>query len=127
MDSIQSLAKKSATCADLLSCLYNLKPIDLEILLTVAKNEGATLDQIAKIVQRDRSSVHRCLSKLVSANLMTKQSRTLKGGGYYHAYTMVEPYKIKEHARARVKEIIGSLQGLIDSFESDLKKHIEDS
>jgi predicted transcriptional regulator len=125
MDSIQLLTKKSATCADLLSCLYNLKPTDLEVLLEVAKKENSTLDQIAQTIQRDRSSVHRCLSKLVSANLVTKQSKSLKGGGYYHAYTMVEPSKIKKHARERVKEITESLEMLIDSFESDLKKHLE--
>ncbi len=103
--------QKSATCADLLTCLYNLKPTDLEVLLVVAQNPNATLDDIAKIVKRDRSSVHRCLSKLLSANLVTKQSKTLKGGGYYHAYTMVEPEKIKNYARERVKEIIEGLEG----------------
>jgi predicted transcriptional regulator len=125
MDSIQLLAKKTATCADLLTCLYNLKPTDLEVLLQVAKNPNSTIDEIANAVQRDRSSVHRCLSKLSSANLVTKQSKTLKGGGYYHAYAMVEPSLIKKHAKERVKEITESLEGLIESFESDLKRHLE--
>jgi len=125
MDSIQLLTKKSASCADLLSCLYNLKPTDLEVLLEVTRNENATLDEIAKLVQRDRSSVHRCLSKLVSANLVTKQTKTLKNGGYYHAYSMVELATIKRHAKERVKEITESLEALINNFESDLKKHLE--
>ena len=125
MDSIQVLSKNGATCQDLLTCLYNLKPIDLEILLAVAKNPQATLDQIAATVQRDRTSVHRCLAKLLSANLVIKQSKTLKGGGYYHAYTMVEPTLIKEHAKARVQEITNSLNTLIDRFELDLKRHLE--
>ncbi len=123
MDSIQSLTKKNATCQDLLSCLYNLKPTDLEVLLTVAKNEG-TLDEIAQKVQRDRSSIHRILSKLLTANLVTKQTKTLKGGGYYHTYTMLDPALIKKHAKERVKEITKSLELRIDSFEADLKKHL---
>jgi predicted transcriptional regulator len=125
MDSIQLLAKRTATCQDLLICLYNLKPIDLEILLAVAKNPQATLDQIATTVQRERSSVHRCLAKLLSANLVIKQSKTLKGGGYYHAYSMVEPEKVKAHAKARVKEITEGLNSLVDRFEADLKRHFE--
>jgi predicted transcriptional regulator len=124
MDSIQLLTRRGATCSDLLSCLYNLKPIDLEVFLEVAKNENATLDQIAQLVQRDRSSTHRCLSKLVSAGLVHKQAETLKGGGYCHIYSIVEPFKIKEHARQRVKEITESLESLIENFESDLKKHL---
>ena len=125
MDTIQILTKKNATCEDLLVCLYNLKPTDIQVLIQVARNQNATLDQIAKLVQRDRTSVHRCLSKLVTANLVTKQTRTLKGGGYYHAYTMVEPEKIKKQARERVEEITESLGALVESFEQDLKKHLE--
>ena len=122
---IQQITKKGATCQDLLSCLYNLKPTDVEVLRTVAKNPNATLDNIAEKVQRDRSSVHRCLSKLLSANLVTKETKTIKGGGYYHTYTMIEPEQIKKHAKERVKEITESLEGLIDSFEVNFKKHLQ--
>jgi predicted transcriptional regulator len=123
MDSIQSLTRRGATCQDLLSCLYNLKPTDMQVLLKVAKNENATLTQIAEQVHRDRSSTHRCLSKLVSIGLVHKQTETLKGGGYYHVYSMTEPDQIKEYARQRVKEITDSLESLIENF--DLKKHLE--
>jgi predicted transcriptional regulator len=125
MNSIQLLTRKGATCSDLLSCLYNLKPIDMEIFLEVARNENATLTQIAELVHRDRSSAHRCLSKLVSAGLVHKQSKTLRGGGYYHVYITAELSKIKEYARQRVKEITVSLENLIENFDFDLIKHLE--
>ena len=124
MESINQITKKGASCTDLLTCLYNLKPADLEVLMAVANNENATLDQIATKLQKDRSSVHRCLSKLVSINLVIKQSKTLKGGGYYHIYAMLDPELIIKHARERVKEITESLQLLIDNFEADLEKHL---
>ncbi len=125
MESINLLTKKGASCTDLLTCLYNLKPSDLEVLLVVAKNENATLDQIAKIVRKDRSSVHRCLSKLVSLNLVGKQTKSIKGGGYYHTYAMLDPETIKKHALERVREITQSLQSLVDHFELDLEKHLK--
>ncbi len=124
MDTIQFLSRKEATCQDLLSCLYNLKPIDLTVFGTVAKKEWMTLDQIAERVERDRSSTHRTLAKLVSAGLIHKESRGLKSGGYYHVYAIVEPSKITKHARERVKEVTESLEALIDDFELDLEKHI---
>ncbi|HLN45530.1 MAG TPA: helix-turn-helix domain-containing protein [Candidatus Sulfotelmatobacter sp.] len=124
MDSINRLTKKDACCTDLLTCLYDLKPADMEVLLSVAKNPNASLDQIAGIVKKDRSSVHRCLSKLVSINLVNKESKSLKGGGYYHTYTMVNPEIIKKHALERVREITESLEALIDRFELDLQKHL---
>jgi predicted transcriptional regulator len=124
MISINQLTKKGASCTDLLTCLYNLKPADIEVLQAVAKNENASLDRIAALVQKDRSSAHRCLSKLVSVNLVDKQIKTLKGGGYYHIYSMLDPALIKKHAKERVKEITESLQLLIDTFDSDLEKHL---
>ena len=124
MESINLLTKKGATCTDLLTCLYNLKPADLEALQTVAKNPNATLDQIATKTQKDRSTTHRTLSKLVSTNLVTKQTKTLKSGGYYHTYSMLEPMLIKKHARERVKEITESLNSLIYNFDSDMEKHL---
>ncbi len=125
MESINLLTRKGASCTDLLTCLYNLKPSDLEVLVALAKNENSTLDQIAKIVQKDRSSVHRCLSKLVSINLVNKQSKSLKVGGYYHTYAMLDPATIKKHALERVKEITESLEALVDSFELDIQKHLK--
>jgi predicted transcriptional regulator len=124
MESINAVTKKGASCTDLLTCLYNLKPTDIEVLQAVAKNENASLYQIATKVQKDRSSVHRCLSKLVSINLVNKQTKTIKGGGYYHTYSMLDPVLIKKHARERVTEITESLQMLIDNFDSDLEKHL---
>jgi predicted transcriptional regulator len=124
MESINQLTKKGATCTDLLTCLYNLKPADIEILQAVLTGPGANIDQIATHVQKDRSSVHRCLSKLVSISLINKQTKTIKGGGYYHTYTMLDPELIKKHARERVKEITESLQNLIDNFDRDFGKHL---
>ena len=125
MESINLLTRKGASCTDLLTCLYNLKPSDTEVLLTLAKKENSTLDQIAKIVQKDRSSIHRCLSKLVSINLVSRQTQSLKGGGYYHTYAMIDPATIQKHALERVKEITESLKTLVDNFELDLQKHLE--
>ena len=125
MDSINLLTRKGASCTDLLTCLYNLKPSDLEVLAALAKNENSTLDQIAKIVQKDRSSVHRCLSKLISINLVNRQSKSLKGGGYYHTYAMLDPATIKKHALEKVKEITESLEALVDSFELDIQKNLK--
>ncbi len=105
--------------------MYNLKPVDLAVFYEVAKRESATLDQISEAVERDRSSTHRCLAKLVSAGLVQKQSRALKGGGYYHLYSVVEPSKIKEQARQRVDEITKSLEDLVERFENDFNLHLK--
>lgn len=124
MENINLLTKKDATCTDLLTCLYNLKPADIETLYAVVSNPNANIDQIAAEVHKDRSSVHRILSKLVSIGLVTKQTKSIKGGGYYHTYTMLDPTLIKKHARERIKEITESLENLIEHFGEEFEKHL---
>jgi predicted transcriptional regulator len=124
MDSIQLLARPGATCSDLLTCLYSMKPVDLEVFYRLAARRNATLDELAVAVSRDRSTIHRCLSKLVSAGLVYKQSKTLKEGGYFHVYSTVDPIAIQKQARLRVKEISEGLQRLAEGFPSDFQRHL---
>jgi predicted transcriptional regulator len=102
-----------------------MKPPELEVFYRLVARGQATLDEIASDVGRDRSTTHRLLSKLVAGGLVYKQSRTLKGGGYYHLYLPVEQSKIKEQAQQRVDEITGGLQRLVDNFGADFRKHMK--
>ena len=125
METLQFLTRKGASCSELLSCLYSLKPMELDILFEVARRDQATLDEISEAVKRDRSTVHRSLSKLVSLDLVYKRVKTLKDGGYYHVYMAVEETKIKEQANLRVQEVTQSLQKLVDNFITDFRRHLK--
>jgi predicted transcriptional regulator len=124
MESIESLTRRGATCTELLTCLYDLKQMDMEVLYETARREQATLDEISDSVKRDRSTVHRSLSKLVSLNLVYKRMRTLKDGGYYHVYMVAEESQVKKQVNLRAKEIMQSLGSLVDRFASDFHRHL---
>ena len=124
MESIEFLTRKGATCSELLSCLYNLKPMELDVFFEIARRKEATLDEISDSVKRDRSTVHRCLSKLVSLGLVYKRVMSLEEGGYYHMYGMVEVSKIREQASFKVREVTQSLEKLVDNFITDFHKHL---
>ena len=121
--SLQILTRRNASCDDLLCAVYNMNPVDLEIFYNLAGGVTASLDELATKVKRDRSTVHRSLQKLVSNQLCYKETRTLKDGGYYHAYGTTEITKIREQAESRVAEITSSLQRMLRNFESDVRKH----
>lgn len=124
VESIRFLTRKGATCTDLLSCLYGLKPIEVDVFVEVARKGTSTVDDVAAAVKRDRTTTHRCLSKLASAGLVYRRTSSLKGGGYYHAYSMVELETIKREAALRVKEVAESLQRLVDGFDRDFSRRI---
>jgi predicted transcriptional regulator len=96
--------------------------MEMDVLFEVARRDQSTLDEISGAVKRDRSTVHRCLSKLVSLGLVYKRVKSLKDGGYYHIYMVVEESKIREAASLKVKEITQSLEKLVDNFITDFRR-----
>lgn len=126
LDAISILTKSDATCEDLLICLFNLTLVESDIFYELASKGPSSLDDLAKRLGRDRTSIHRCLSKLVSVGLCYKESRTLKDGGYYHVYTAVELPKIKTQAKMKADELTRSLQRLVENLESDFRKHLRE-
>lgn len=119
MDSIKLLTQKNSNCTELLSCLFSLRNNDIDILYIIGQKKQATLTEISELINRDRSSVHRCLSKLLSAGLLQRRTKALKEGGYYHEYSLMELSSIKKQTEDIVDLICNSLRTLLDRFEED--------
>ena len=125
--SINTLTRMNATVKDLFIQLYDLSPLDLDILfmLISKKNEEPmTLDEVSKVTDRDRSTTFRSLQKLVTLGLCMKETKTLKEGGYYHVYSIVDMETFKIETERRVRDLQRSLDRLLKKFENDMQKAI---
>ena len=117
----------NATVKDLFIQVYDLSPPELDILFMLIsreKEEPMTLDEIAKAMDRDRSTTFRSLQKLVSLGLLVKETKTIKDGGYFHVYSAVDRETFKRETERRVKELQKSLDRLLKKFESDMQQAI---
>ena len=117
----------NATVKDLFIQLYDLSPLDLDILfmLISKKNEGPmTLEEVSKVTDRDRSTTFRSLQKLVTLGLCMKETKTIKEGGYYHVYSIVDMETFKIETERRVRDLQRSLDRLLKKFENDMQKAI---
>ncbi len=128
---INSLTRMNATVKDLFIQLYDLSPLDLDILfLLIANNKNndddkpLTLDEITEEVDRDRTTTFRSLQKLVTLGLCVKETKTIKEGGYFHVYNAVDMETFKMETEKKVKELQKSLDRLLKKFESDMHKAI---
>jgi predicted transcriptional regulator len=113
------------SCEDLFTCLYNLSSSDtqvLAILLRAKEHKGLTLENLGKQVNRDKGTVFRSLQKLVGLGFSTKQTRTLKQGGYYHVYEAADVNTIEKNVDQRITEIETSLNRIKRKFRADIKK-----
>ena len=124
---INTLTRMNASIKDLFIQLYDLSPLDLDILfmLISKKNEAPmTLDEVTKETDRDRSTTFRSLQKLVTLGLCIKETKTIKEGGYYHVYSVVDMETFKIETERRVKDLQKSLDRLLKKFEDEMQRTI---
>src|ERR687891_666160 len=125
---INALTRMNATVKDLFIQLYDLSPLDLDILFMLIGNkngrEPMTLDEVSKESDRDRSTTFRSLQKLVSLGLLIKETKTIKEGGYFHVYSVVDMETFKKETERRVKDLQKSLDRLLKKFEDDIQQAI---
>jgi len=118
---IKTITRINSTVKDLFIYMYDLSPLELDLLFILIKNKKSmTLEELAKKVDRDKSTVFRSLQKLVDLGICNKETKTLKEGGYYHAYSGIDIESFKLETEKRVKELEDSFHRLLKKFEEDL-------
>lgn len=129
---INALTRINSTVRDLFIYLYNLSPLELDILLTLitkSSNDNKnfmTLEELTRELDRDKSTVFRSLQKLVSLGICLKETRTIKEGGLYHAYSVIDIESFKLETEKRVKELEKSFNRILKKFEADMQVMISD-
>ena len=102
-------------CDDVIQCIFNLNNLDLTVYKTLKKTDEARADDLAKQLKKERSTVYRSLQKLTCAGLVTKKTKNIPKGGYYHTYQSNSGFKTKE-----------TLENCIDEWYKKMKKTIKE-
>src|SRR5918999_418062 len=114
---VSTLTRSNSTVRDLFVYLYDLSSLELELLFLLVKNsnensnnrKSMTLEELGKKVKRDKSTVFKSLQKLVLLGIVNKDTKTINGGGYYHAYSAIDIDTFKVEVQKKVKELKDSL------------------
>jgi len=123
---LSSLTRLNSTVKDLFIYIYDLSPLDLDILFFLIKNKKAmTLEGIVKEVDRDKSTVFRSLQKLVGLGVCVKETKTIKEGGYYHVYSAIDIKTFKMETEKKVKELELSFHRILRKFEDNIQEILE--
>lgn len=121
--SFNILTSMNASCKDLFTCMYDLSSSDVNMLgILLRQKQPKTLDELATIANRDKGTAFRILQKLVTLGFCTKETMTLKEGGYYHLYTVSSIDAIERITEQRVREIQRALDLLMKKFKQDIKQ-----
>ena len=123
--SLNILTSANASCNDLFACIYDLSPSDMTMLgILLRQKKPNTLDELARIANRDRGTAFRILQKLVSLGFCIKKTMTLKEGGYYHLYSASSIDVMEKRTEDRVREIQQALDLLMRKFRQDIKNMV---
>lgn len=86
-DSIRDDLDRDLESADLLVRLLGVTGTDRRVFeLVVESTEPVTVDELAAMTDRDRSTMYRSAQRLVDANCLRKETVPSDDGGYHHRY-----------------------------------------
>ncbi|APW97016.1 TrmB family transcriptional regulator [Halobiforma lacisalsi AJ5] len=105
-----------------MSCVFGIEDHETRTYLALCERPGSTIDELATVLDRDRSTINRSLSTLQDRGLVERDRRLLEGGGYVYQYTAVELPDAKEMLHEALNAWTRSVHGVIDEFDSDRER-----
>ncbi|MFQ3476260.1 MarR family transcriptional regulator [Halonotius sp. F2-221B] len=100
----------------LLACVFGIRDHERRTYLTLHDHPGSTVEELASVLDRDRSNVNRSLSTLQQKGLLERKRRLLDSGGYVYQYTAVDIEEARAMLHAALDEWVDSVHDEIDQF-----------
>lgn len=117
-DSMAEQLKQDIECEGLLECFHGLKRLDRDCFQAlVAANDPLTVDELAKEVNRERSTAYRSVQRLLQAGFIEKDQINYDHGGYYHVYSPTDPSKVADEMQRMLNDWYAMMGQLIQEFE----------
>jgi len=117
MEEAQKILLGEASCRDIVKSLFNLHESELQLYRKLARGGPMRAERLARAVGKDRSTVYRCLQRLVASGLCYRESAPLRRGGYYHVYAAVPPDRIKARLNQCADDWYRNMREAVESFD----------
>jgi predicted transcriptional regulator len=102
--------------------MFGIKTFDVAVYLSLLKNGASRVNEIAEILNRDRSTIQRSVQNLVNAGLVKRKQINLKEGGYFYKYEAIPFSEVKEIIKDTMEKWCKEVREWInDMDEKDLE------
>ena len=88
---------------DLLCCAFGLRNSEITIYLYLIDGPK-TVEEIAVVVEKDRSTVQRTLNRLHKKDLVERRTQSIERGGYYYEYIAKSTGEVREEILAQLDD-----------------------
>ncbi len=96
----------------LLACVLGLNCGEAEVYYSLLNKGFADVDEIAKTVGKDKTTVYRALQSLSEKGLVRREYRILKSGGYKYFYKPIPINDLEGLVLKKVEEFLRELKVL---------------
>jgi len=118
VDSMSEQLQRDMQCEGLLECFHGLKQLDKQCFrVLVQSDEPLTVDEVADIVERERSTAYRSIQRLLKAGFIQKEQVNYEQGGYYHVYAPTDAERIADSMQRMLNDWYAKMGQLISEFE----------
>lgn len=116
--SLAEQLQQDMECEGLLECFHGLKQLDKEVFqVLIQSGEPMTVDEVAEIIDRERSTAYRTIQRLLQAGFIQKEQINYDQGGYYHVYKTIDPSRIANDMQRLLNDWYAKMGQLIQEFE----------
>jgi len=109
----------------ILKCAFDVSCFEMEVYLALLKKNPATVDELAEVLEKDKSTVYKSLQKLLEKGLVVRDYRILRSGGYKYLYRPVQFEDFKVKMMKAIEQWAKSLTEFLHSIESFEKEKFE--
>ncbi|WP_248517365.1 helix-turn-helix domain-containing protein [Salinarchaeum laminariae] len=102
-----------------MTCVFGIQEHETRTYLALLDRPGTTAEELADVLDRDRSNVNRSLTALLEKGLVSRDRRLLDPGGYVYQYTAVPLPEAKGLLHEALDAWTETVHGVIDEFDAD--------
>ncbi|WP_254538810.1 helix-turn-helix domain-containing protein [Halomarina litorea] len=118
-ESMAAQLRQDMECEGLLECFHGLRQLDRECFqVLVNAAEPLTIDEVAGVVGRERSTAYRSIQRLLQAGFIQKEQINYEQGGFYHVYSPTDSSKITTDMQRMLNDWYAKMGQLIQEFEA---------
>jgi predicted transcriptional regulator len=104
------------TCQDLVQCAFSLNEFEVMVYNKLVESGPTRADDLADIMNRDRSTVYRALQKMMSCGMCFRETKSIDRGGYFHVYRAISKDELKVKLQQCVDDWYGRMQQVLARF-----------
>ncbi len=97
------IAAGKLEATDIIKCALGIRELEVKTYFTLLGGP-MQVQEIADKLQRNRSTVQRSLTNLISKGLATRRTKSIVRGGYYYEYEAAPASEVKKMVRAALDQ-----------------------